>query len=275
MSGPLAQAAGVAESLMSRLPWVSGAFPQSSVLAESGHRPWQLPRREWFMGQTWSTLLFAHWPVPRESLEPVVPPQLPIDSFDGQAWVGVTPFEVSGLRLRGTAPVPRLSHFPELNVRTYVTVKGKPGIYFLSLDAARRAAVLAARRIYRLPYFHARMARIALRGGIEFSSERRSSDGPPAAFAARYAPAGEVSQVMLGSLEYFLTERYCLYTLDEGQRVLRADIHHPPWPLQRAEAEIEMNTMAVPFGIHLEGAPLLHYSKRQDVVIWPLASVGA
>jgi uncharacterized protein YqjF (DUF2071 family) len=200
----------------------------------------------------------------------MVPPQLPLDSFDGRCWVGVTPFGVSGLRLRGTPPTPVLSLFPELNVRTYVTVADKPGIYFLSLDAARRTAVAAARRFYRLPYFHARMARRTVGGEIEFESERLSPDGPPAGIAARYAPAGAASPAAAGSLEYFLAERYCLNTLDERKRVLRGDIHHPPWPLQAAEADIERNTTLDPFGIALEGPPVLNFARRQDVVIWRL-----
>jgi uncharacterized protein YqjF (DUF2071 family) len=193
---------------------------------------------------------------------------LPIDSFEGQAWVGITPFLVSGLRLRGTTPLPRVSRFPELNVRAYVTVGDKPGIYFLSLDAARRSAVVSARRFYRLPYFHAEMARYDDGEAVRFSSVRTSSDGPPAAFEAHFWPGGPVSAAGPGSLEHFLAERYCLYTLDQRGRVLRGEIHHPPWPLQAAEADLERNTMAAPFGLPLEGHPLLHYSERQDVVIW-------
>jgi uncharacterized protein YqjF (DUF2071 family) len=262
----MGRAAGATEAV------ISGAFRHDAVLTEHEHRPWPLPDREWFMGQTWSALLFAHWPVARRRLEEVVPPQLPLDSFDGRAWIGVTPFEVRGLRLRGTPPMPFVSRFPELNVRTYVTVQDKPGIYFLSLDAARLLAVIAARRVYRLPYFHARMAHRPLGAAIEFASERSSRDGPPAGFAGRYSPAGGVRPPSPGSLEYFLTERYCLYTLDERQRILRGEIHHPPWPLRVAEAELSLNTMVEPFGIPLGGSPMLHFSERQDVAIWPLES---
>jgi uncharacterized protein YqjF (DUF2071 family) len=224
------------------------------------------------MRQTWNDLMFAHWRIDVEDLERVVPPQLPVDTQDGSGWVGVTPFLVSGLRLRGTPPVPPFSRFPELNVRTYVTVDGKPGIYFFSLDAARRSAVFAARRGYRLPYFHAQMS-FSAGAELEFRSERLSDDGPPADFGSRYRPQGAVSPPAPGSLEEFLTERYCLYTLDARGRIHRGEIHHPPWPLQRAQATLSRNTMAAALGFQLQGDPLLHFARRQDVLLWPIAPI--
>lgn len=244
------------------------------TLREIAHRPWPLPDGRWFMGQTWERLLFAHWPVPADALRRVVPAQLPLDTFGGRAWIGVTPFVVRNLRLRGMPPVPGVSTFPEINVRTYVDVGGKPGIYFLSLDADSRPAVLAARRTYRLPYFR---ADISVRGlsdnGILYRATRRSRDGPSADFFARYAPAGAYLAASPGSLDRWLTERYCLYTLDRDQRVWRGEIHHPPWPLQPAKAEIERNTMAEPYRVALEGDPLLHFSERQDVALWRIRQV--
>jgi len=226
------------------------------------------------MGQSWIDLLFAHWAVDADQLARVVPPQLPLDRFEGATWIGVTPFRVEGLRLRGTPPPPVASRFLELNVRTYVTVDGKPGIYFLSLDAASRLAVTAARRGYRLPYFHAAMGSDRHADGFRFRSRRLSLDGPPAVFEGRYRPTGEVFNAAPGSLERFLTERYCLYTLDSDQRVQRGEIHHPPWPLQVAAGDFEVNTMARPYGIELEDEPLLHYSARQDVVLWRIGPAG-
>jgi len=197
-----------------------------------------------------------------------VPPSLPLDTFDGRAWIGVTPFEVSGLRARGTPPLPGVSRFAETNVRTYTTVGGRPGIYFLSLDAASRLAVAGARRAYRLPYHHAAMTIERAAGGIVYRTRRV---GGEAELAVSYRPTGAVFTARPGTLEHFLTERYCLYALDERHRVLRADIHHPPWPLQPAEAAFERNTMTAPYGIELPARePLLHFAGRQDVVIWPL-----
>jgi hypothetical protein len=260
----------VGETALRPATLVSDAFRQRAVLAETGHRPWGLPQGSWFMGQSWIDLLFAHWPVPEEALREVVPAQLPIDTYDGTAWLGITPFCVRGLRLRGTLPAPGLSTFPELNVRTYVSVEGKPGIYFLSLDADSSLAVHAARRSYRLPYFRSRIRVDKDQEGVGYDLLRISDDGPPAYFQARYGAEGDELPIRDGSLERWLTERYCLYTLDDKRRIQRGEIHHPPWPLRQGWAEIATNTMAMPFGIELEGEPLLHFSPRQDVVIWPI-----
>ena len=162
---------------------------QRHTLEETSHRPWPLPDGSWLQAQTWCDLLFAHWRVSAEQLRRVVPETLALHLYeDGSAWLGITPFVVTGLRARGTPPVPWLSSFPELNVRTYVEVGGKPGIYFISLDAARRAAVIAARRAYRLPYFHARMrvGRVGTR--VDYESERIDPSGPPARLRGWYAP---------------------------------------------------------------------------------------
>jgi hypothetical protein len=222
------------------------------------------------MGQTWYDLLFAHWPVAPDSLRAHVPPPLELDVREGLAWIGVTPFVIGGLRIRGIPPLPHVSHFPELNVRTYVTYAGRPGIYFLSLDAARVAAVLAARAAYKLPYFHAEMA--AERSGeqrIDYRSRRKNGNGS-VEFAASYWPAGPRLDMHDGSLERWLVERYCLYVVDERGRPMRGDIHHPPWPLQPADAAIARNTMAAPLSFGLDAEPLLHYSARQDTLIWSL-----
>ena len=241
---------------------------QRRTLEEREHRPWRLPERPWLQAQTWMNLLFAHWRVPGEALQRVMPPQLPPDVRDGSAWLGITPFRVEGFRVHGMPPIPYVSGFCELNVRTYATVNGKPGIYFFSLDAARLPAVVAARRSYRLPYFHARMSMETEGDDVRYRSRRISRDGPSATFAAGYGAAGPVLDYADGSLDRWLTERYCLYVVDSRGRILRGDIHHPPWPLQPATAEIELNTMTAPLGIELEGEPLLHFSARQDTVIW-------
>lgn len=243
---------------------------QRAALAETTHRPWPLPGRAWLMGQTWYSLLFAHWPVSPEALRPLIPKPLELDLREGQAWLGVTPFVVAGLRVRGTPPLPWLSRFPELNVRTYVDYGGRPGIYFFSLDAARLAAVAAARRAYRLPYFHAEMSTRPQAGAVHYESKRIDSNRLSVELRARYGPTGPRLPVDNGSLERWLAERYCLYLVDERGRALRAEIHHPPWPLQPATAAIERNTMARPLGLELDSTPLLHYSVRQDTLIWPL-----
>jgi uncharacterized protein YqjF (DUF2071 family) len=206
------------------------------------------------MGQTWQHLLFAHWRVPHDVLRPHVPDRLELEEHDGSAWVGLTPFRISGLRVRGAPPLPLLSSFDELNCRTYVRVGDRPGIWFFSLDASSRAAVVAAQRVYRLPYRH---ARIEARG----DSFRAETDGR-GSFRASYHGVGAPAPAGPGTLEHFLVERYCLYG-DEGH--IRADIHHSPWPLQSAEAEVEHHGIAP---VELDGEPICHYSHRLDVVIW-------
>lgn len=173
---------------------------QRRTLEETGHRPWPLPEGRWLQGQTWTDLLFAHWPVEPSALRAVVPPQLPLDIRGETGWLGVTPFCVRGLRLRGSPPVPIVSSFPELNVRTYVTIDGKPGIYFLSLDAGSWLAVGAARRAYRLPYFRARMSVRPSAERLLYESERVSHDGPSAAFEGEYGPTGGELSGERGSL---------------------------------------------------------------------------
>lgn len=267
----LGKAVGLGELLLRPAALVSRSQGQGAVLRDVAHRPWPLPPGPWLMAQTWEDLLFAHWPVPPELLRPLLPAAIPLDVRDGCGWVAVTPFRVSAFRLRGTPHLPGITAFPELNVRTYTTIDGKPGIWFLSLDAASRLAVAGARRAYRLPYFKARMERHDSDGWIGYRSRRASRDGEPAELAARYRPTGTEAPAAPGSLEHWLTERYCLYTLDADGSVLRADIHHPPWPLRAAEADLERNTMAEPHGLELGAPPaLLHFARRQDVLIWPL-----
>jgi uncharacterized protein YqjF (DUF2071 family) len=238
-----------------------------AILNDLAHRPWTMPDRPWVMTQTWHDLLFAHWPVDQRQLRSAIPPAFELDLFDGTAWVGMVPFRMTNVSLRGVPSLPWVSAFLELNVRTYVRVADRPGVYFFSLDAGGALAVLAARTLLRLPYYWALM-KVSLRAGaVEYDSRRRS-DGT-AALTATYRPSGPVVQPLQGSLEHFLTERYCLYNVGYRGASYRLEIHHPPWPLQAAEAEFVRNGMAEASGVTLPAAaPLLHYAKRQDVVAW-------
>jgi uncharacterized protein YqjF (DUF2071 family) len=241
-------------------------------MKDVAHRLWPPPRSPWVMFQSWQQLLFAHWPVPLSELRPLVPPELELDDFDGSGWVSVTPFVLKGLRIRYLPHIPGADDFPEMNFRTYVRVGGVPGIWFFSLDAASRLAVSGARTFYRLPYKNARMHVRSIRGGIEYRSRRL--DGR-AVLQARYRPIGPSFHAAPGTLEYFLTERYALYVVLRDRTIIRGDIHHPPWDLQPAEATFVQNTVAEAEGVHLPDLPpLLHYSARQDTLVWPPKVVG-
>ena len=246
------------------------------ILNETGHRPWPMPTSPWLMTQTWHELLFAHWPVDADGLRTLVPSAFAIDTFDGQAWLGIVPFRMTNVAPRFVPALPWASAFPELNVRTYVRVGQRQGVYFFSLDAANPVAVGVARTLVHLPYFSASMVCEEREAGwIQYRSERTSAGAPPAAFRARYRPIGPAQPPMPGTLEHFLTERYCLFTVDKAGPAYTLDIHHPRWPLQPAEAVIETNTMAEAGGITLPDAvPVLHFARRQDMVAWGLEKIG-
>jgi uncharacterized protein YqjF (DUF2071 family) len=247
--------------------------PMHPLLLETAHRPIAMPSAQWFMKQTWHDLLFAHWPLPPDKIRPLVPQQLELELRDGSAWVAVAPFWMSGIRGRLAPPLPFLSKFCELNVRTYVRYQGVPGVYFFSLDAASLPAVLGARATYKLPYFHAAMLVRSSGESFEYTSSRLQ-EPRPANFHARYRPTSPPRVRDAHSIEAFLTERYCLYTVDKGQ-VLRAYIHHLPWQLQEAEAEFDINTMAQASGIELPDIkPLLHFSRNLEVLVWWPEKIG-
>jgi uncharacterized protein YqjF (DUF2071 family) len=228
-----------------------------------------LPSGLWRWRQSWHDLLFAHWRVPADRLKFFVPPGVTIQEFDGTSWVGLVPFRMEGVMMRPLPDLPGVSAFSELNLRLYVEVDGRPGVWFVSLDAANQLAVWAARLLFQLPYFYATMTVRQQHDHIHYRSLRRSS--ARVAFSGTYWPTSAVFESTPGTIEHFLTERYCLYTLGRDGSLLRANIHHQPWPLQLAQAHIDENTIGSGQGIELEGPPaLLHFSKSLDVVVWPL-----
>jgi len=255
------------------------------ALSEVAHRPWPLPTGPWIMAQSWHDLLFAHWPIDAGLLRPLIPAPLEIDSFQGEAWIGVVPFRMSGVRLRATPALPMLSAFPELNVRTYVTHGGKPGVWFFSLDAANAIAVAVARAWFHLPYFNAQMNCENRDGWIDYTSERTHRGARSAKLRMRYRPTGGAFHARPCTREHFLTERYCLYAADAKGKISRGEIQHAAWSLQPAEAEFRENTMnnilecggPAPLLNHNAqhpNVPLLHFARRQDVVVWHPRSIG-
>jgi uncharacterized protein len=245
-----------------------GTHFNSAIVEEVAHRPWSIPDRPWVMTQTWHDLLFAHWPLDSQEVRSRVPREFELDLIDGDAWVGIVPFHMTNVAPRGIPSLPGVSEFPELNVRTYVRVADRPGIYFFSLDAGSSLAVRAARWLLNLPYYTASMTVTSRGNAIDFESRRGRGDGA-AEFRATYQPSGPPFTSKPGSLEYFLTERYCLYHLHHHGGPYRLEIHHPRWVLQLADGEFVRNTMAAASGLALPNRlPILHFAKRQEMVAW-------
>jgi uncharacterized protein YqjF (DUF2071 family) len=218
----------------------------------------------------WENLLFLHWPVRLELIRPLIPPEIEIETFDGSCWIGVVPFRMTGVRPRF---FPGSFDFPELNVRTYVRNGSKNGVWFFSLDAASWPSVRAA-RWFGMPYYDARMSMERSGDRVNYRSLRTHNNAPRAEFSAIYRPIGEAYHPAPGTLDHWLTERYCLYAAREPSRVVFGDIHHPPWPLQSAEVEIQANTMAAAAGIELpEIKPLAHFARFQQVIAWRIVTL--
>lgn len=209
--------------------------------------------------------MFAHWPIDAAKLRPLIPEGLTLQEFDGKAWIALVPFRMTGVMRRYLPDLPWISAFPELNVRTYVERGGKAGVWFFSLDATNPLAVWAARRFFHLPYFKAEMSLVESPDGIAYRSRREG-----AAFEGVYRPVSDPYLSTPGSLEHWLTERYCLYAQDARGRLWRNDVHHAPWPLQKAEANLTVNRMLAAHGLDVPGPPaLLHFARAIDVVVWP------
>jgi uncharacterized protein YqjF (DUF2071 family) len=240
--------------------FVGAAARQAQALEEVAHRPWPPPDAPWSQAQTRADVLFAHWRVGLDEAARLVPPGLPLDTYDGDAWLGLVCFRLETVRLRGLPPVPLIT-FEQLDVRTYVTLDDRPGVWLCSVDVSNPVLLEAAKRTHLLPAYRARTS--AGRDGDAFRFEAMR-DG--LSFAARYRGVGEAFTPEPGSLEHFLTERYCLYTADGG-RLYRAELHHTPWELRAAEATVASATLAP---LALEGEPHALYAESQDVLIWPL-----
>jgi uncharacterized protein YqjF (DUF2071 family) len=226
-------------------------------------------RRPWILRMRWVDLLFAHWPIEAAALRGLVPPALELDTFEGQAWLGIVPFRMEDVAPRGLPAPPRLGAFPEVNVRTYVRHRGRAGVWFLSLDAASRLTVEGARRFFHLPYVLAEMSADCDGDWIEYRSRRSDPRGAPAELALRYRPTGPVELAAPGSLDAWLTDRMRLFAADGEGRILRTEIRHTPWPLQPAEAEFRVETLAAAHGLTLPAVPPhLLFAQRLDVRGW-------
>lgn len=228
----------------------------------------------WIMQQRWHNLLFAHWRVDPAALRPAVPSELAIDTFNGRAWLGIVAFRLSGVKLRGLPEVPQVASFPEVNVRTYVTYNGRPGVYFLSLDADNPLAIALARPWFRLNYYNSEIGFHEAGDCVEFRSRRIERGAPQAELGIEYQPLACEEVFRTGPLEHWLTDRFSYYVVP-GHRVMRCDIEHAPWPLQPASACFDENSMAQAHGIELPSVrPLLHYARYMEAHVWPLRRVS-
>ena len=217
--------------------------------------------------QQWRDLLFLHWEVPERVLRPLIPQELSIDTFDGRAYVGVTPFMLRNARLRFLPPVPGVSDFYEVNVRTYVHYGGRePGVWFFSLDASSMAAVLGARAGWQLPYFQTHMFH-QWDGGTAWYRSDRVGQGAPARLDVRYRVHESLGTAPRGSLEFFLVERYKLYTNWRPAGLLVGQVRHRPYPLQRAQAlSTQCDSLLRAAGLPpAEGPPHVLFSPGVDV----------
>jgi hypothetical protein len=247
------------------------AVSAKPVTDQISHRPWPLPQTRWALFMRWHDLLFLHWPIGPDLIRPLIPSDMELDAFDGSCWIGIVPFHMSGVRLRY---VPVSFAFPELNVRTYVKTRGRPGVWFFSLDATNWLAVRAARCLG-LPYYDARMT-VELEGAAaHYRSMRVHKKAAPAEFDASYRPIEGTYYAARGTLDHWLTERYRLYAAHKPQRVVYGDIHHAQWLLQPAEVELRRNTMTRAIGIDMpDTEPICHFARYQEVVSWPIVALN-
>ena len=225
----------------------------------------------WIMKQTWKDVLFAHYPVQKKVLEKLVPSVLPLDTYNGTCWVSIVPYLTSSMHPRGFPPIPGMAAYPGFNIRTYVTLNGKPGVYFFRLTAANFLAAHFAKTFFRLPYLYMDMKYKKVKNLIVFESEKKTG----LQLLCNYKSISDPVPTEKGSLEEWLVERYCVYTVNKKGVPLRGDILHEPWLLEKAEAEFHQNTLLSSLNIVAENEkPILHYAKSRVVRFWPIVPVS-
>lgn len=223
------------------------------------------------MRQRWAGLFFVHWPLDPAVITARLPPGLQVDTYEGNAWIGVVPFFMERVRPIGLPPLPWLSWFHELNVRTYVhDDQGNPGVWFFSLDCNQPIAVEIARRGFHLPYEHAEMRSQRTGNRVDFQSRRKTDGAMNAEFSYDLPTNPQVAE--LGSLEWFLVERYRLFSCDRAQRIYCGQVNHRPYEISAAtrgswsSEPLRLNGFTQP----ADCAPLLHVAATVDVDIFPL-----
>lgn len=243
------------------------------IINDTTHRPFPLPRGNWIMKQAWRDLLFIHWPISPDQLKKHIPPSLQIDTFNRTAWVGIVAFVMAGIYPRGLSSLSILPAFPEINVRTYVQYEGKPGVYFMSLDVDDWASLTIAKRWLHLPYQPAKICIHKKENAFHCSSTRQKSNHP-IIYEGMHTPNSEIFFPIEGTLDHWLTERYCFFSSNKRENLFCCEIHHSPWPLQHAKTVVKKNTLFSPFHIDVNGIqPIAHFSKGVDSLIWNIKSV--
>ncbi|WNS76922.1 DUF2071 domain-containing protein [Bacillus sp. DTU_2020_1000418_1_SI_GHA_SEK_038] len=239
------------------------------LIYDNAHRPYPIPSDYWIMRQAWRNLLFIHWPISLEKVRQFVHPSLHIDTFDGDAWLGIIIFEMEGIYPRGFPSISIIPPFAEINVRTYVHYNGKPGIYFMSLDVGDLASLTIAKRWLHLPYKHSHISIQKIGKAFYYDSIRVKQTNPQIICKGSYSPVKDIFFPIEGTLDHWLTERYCFFSSNKRDNLYCCEIHHDPWPLQQAEAIIKKNTLFTPFQIDISDIqPIFHFSKGVDSLIW-------
>lgn len=242
----------------------------SELLKIKGHRPISLPDTPWVMQQTWKDLLFLHYKLPYRLLRKFVPSGLELDLYKGECWISIAPFKMRRVRVRWLPPIPTTYNFLELNLRTYVNYNGRPGVYFFSLDSSSTIASIAARAAF-LPYFRADMNIRHHHNRFYFESNRKGNNKAPAELKLTYWPEDKKFLPIKGTLTHWLVERYCLIQQTKAKKVITIDIHHLPWQLHTASAEIHKNSLTKSMGFTIpDQQPIIQFAKHQKVLIWPL-----
>jgi uncharacterized protein YqjF (DUF2071 family) len=250
-----------------------------SLLYAVEHRPWLPPDSHWLLSQSWNDVLLLHFAMKPETLRRLVPEELTLELYEGVAWLTISPFSASHVRPSGVPPLPGISFSSQISVRTYVTMGGKPGIYYFSMDTTNLSTVWFARMFFRMQYWH---SSIQVSGATINSPKTQNAEihfrarrlhGPAAQNGAarldvEYAPEGAPTRARTGSLNEFLTERYCVYSCHR-KSFYRTEIHHQPWPLQQVQVDLRDNSMAEPLGLTLPEEPeLCHFSRSLKMLTW-------
>lgn len=233
----------------------------SAILSETTHRPWPLPAQRWCYYQEWNSALFLHWEISPLLLKPLLPSSLKADVFDGSCYVSLVAFTMNRIRPRFLPSVSLLSHFDEVNLRTYVVTEDKPGVYFLNIEAGKRLSSLVAKTLSGLPYEYSRVT-------LSMNCYQAQHPQKPFYLNTCFKPASKILASGKSTLDTWLTERYALY-LDVDDNLYRYHIHHKPWDLQRVEFQLsEIDYSAGDFNLNQHNLHSAHYSKGVNVVSW-------